>query len=179
MAMDMLEHENVQSESSIAARGSSSIITFGDDGSGAELSTSFLCKRMEIDFAAIANLVTDDASARETTPYMLILHKTSVDNAVDTVAEQLDARLEDRAAHQSIIWRRYFIVAEGLQDDGDNIVVQGIQVTFKTSKSFRKGFRFDKDETYSWTLFNPNGAAAADAISISLLNVRYWGVNIQ
>ncbi len=178
MAMDMLEHETFANVSSIAARGNQALISFGDDGTNAEQSVSFLCKRMEIDFIATSDLITDDASGREVGAYALVLQHNSVDPDVDTIAEQLDARLEDVRAHQGIIWRRYFTIAEGLQDDTDNIVIQGIHATFKTSKSFKKGFRFDKDETYRWAIFNPT-AGALDAIDNAGLMVRYWGVNVQ
>lgn len=174
----MLEHETYGAVSSIAARGTSTILTFGDDGTNEELTQSFLCKRMEIDFIALADLISDDASGNGNASYCLGLHKTSVANAVDTFAEQLDARFEDITAHQNIIWRRYFSIFTHLIDDADNSASISRDVAFKTSKSFSKGFRFDKDETYQWVLFNPT-AAAIDIIAERGLMVRYWGVNVS
>lgn len=179
MAMDMLEHETVSTISSIAARGTQSLITLGDDGTNEELTKSFLIKRMEIQFVALANFETDDASATiGTGSYMLVLNKTSVANAVDTVAEQLDARMTDRDAHQQIIWTRLFLVRTHVIDDGDNVTFPGLEAQFNTSKSFSKGFRLDKDETYVWQLFNPS-SASADKIAATVLRIRYWGVNIE
>ncbi len=178
MAMDMLEHETYGSQGSIASRGTSTILTFGDDGTNEELTTSFLCKRMEIDFVVLNNFVSDDATGLANGTYILGLHKTSVANAVDTFAEQLDARSTDRDAHQNIIWRRYFTVLTHLNDDGDNTASLSQDTSFKTSKSFTKGFRFDKDETYQWVIFNPT-SAAEDLIAEKGLMVRYWGVNVK
>ncbi len=178
MAMDMLEHEGFTTQSSISSRGSSAIITMGDDGTNAELSKSFLLKRMEIQFFAIANTVTDDASSTGTNGYLLIYGKTSVDNTVDTPAEQFDARLEDRGAHQSIIWVRPFMVRTHVVDDADQVLTLGYDPNFSTSKSFSKGFRLDKDENYQWSIFNP-GTASADSIAVKWLRVRYWGVHIE
>ncbi len=178
MPMDMLEHENFASQSSISSRGSSAILTLGDDGTNSELAQSFLVKRMEIDFAALSNTELNDANAAPSEIYVLVFHKISVDNAVDTVAEQFDARLEDRQAHWSIIWTRPFIQRERLADDADQVFSESLEPAFKTSKSFSKGFRLDKDETYQWALFNP-GASAIDSMAAKWLKVRYWGVLVQ
>ncbi len=178
MAMDMLEHETYGAASSIATRGTATLLTFGDDGTNEELTTSFLCKRMEIDFIALADLISDDATGNGNASYCLGLHKTSVANSIDTFAEQLDARMTDRDAHQQIIWRRYFSIFTYLIDDADNSAGNGNDVVFKTSKSFSKGFRFDKDETYQWVLFNPT-SASIDIIAERGLMVRYWGVNVN
>ncbi len=179
MAMDMLEHENYRTDSSIAARGTNAYLTLGDDGTNSELSKSFLLKRMEINFTALADFIGDDATGSGTAAYVLGFHRTSVDNTVDTFAEQLDARLEDRLAHQAIIWYRNFNISTHLIDDADNSARAGIDVVINTSKSFSRGFRLDKDETYQWVLFNPSGIAAADIIAESGLRVRYWGVFIE
>ncbi len=174
----MLEHESFGSQSSIASRGSSTIISLGDDGTNEELTSSFLLKRMEISFAGLAGIITDDLPANvQTGLYYLILHKTSVNNAVDTIAEQFDARATDRDAHQQIIWVRQFVVRTHITDDADNVSFTGLDAVFNTSKSFSKGFRLDKDETYVWAVFNPSAIALTAMGSVSL-RVRYWGVNI-
>ncbi len=179
MPMDMLEHENFGAESSIAARGSSTILSLGDDGTNSELTKSFLIKRMEINFLASANYLTDDNLGPSHGFYALVFTKTSVDNTIDTIGEQLDTRLEDIRAHQNIIWFRYFYVREGMRDDTDNVTTAPLAATFNTSKSFSKGFRLDKDETYIWAIFNPDGGAAQDTLALSALRVRYWGVHIE
>ncbi len=178
MAMDMLEHEDFQAVSSLASRGTSQIISLAADGTNAEITKSFLIKRMEIEFFALADTHVDDASGTGVFPYVLMLHRNSVDNTVDSVAEQLDARLEDINAHQAIIWSRAFLIKPHIADDGDNVSDTGLDSNFKTSKSFSKGFRMDKDETYAWVVFNP-GTAANDAIAVRWLRVRYWGVYIE
>ncbi len=178
MPMDMLEHESVGAQSSIASRGTSTIITLGDDGTNEELTKSFLIKRMEIQFSALADFIIDDASGLATAVLYLVLNKTSVANAIDTVAEQLDARMEDRSAHQQIIWLRPFIVRTHLVDDADNVTFTGLDAVFSTSKSFSKGFRLDKDETYVWSIFNP-GSGSSDNIAVIHLRCRYWGIHIE
>ncbi len=179
MAMDMLEHEQFVSNSSIAARGSSTFLTLGDDGTTEELEQSFLVKRMEIQFTAIPRIVTDDASSvMGTFAYALVFTKTSVDNDFDTIAEQLDSRMTDLVAHQALIWYRPYTVTVGLIDDADNIVHIGVPAVFSTSKSFSKGFRIDKDETYLWATFNP-ASSSQDALNNTGLRVRYWGVYIN
>ncbi len=178
MAMDMLEHESFGTQSSIASRGTSTIITLGDDGTNEELTKSFLIKRMEINFSALAKIITDDAASFGSAIYALVLTKTSVANAVDTIAEQLDARATDRDAHQQIIWFRYFNMVNWLRDDADNVTSPSGDTLFNTSKSFSKGFRLDKDETYVWAIFNPD-SGASDQIAQIALRVRYWGINIE
>ncbi len=178
MAMDMLEHESVGSVSSIAGRGTSTIISLGDDGTNEELTKSFLIKRMEIDYFGAAGIQTDDATGPVTAPYYLMFHKTSVANDIDTIAEQLNARMEDKNAHQQIIWRRQYFCRNHVIDDADNTNYTGSDVVFKTSKSFSKGFRLDKDETYVWVIFNPSSVAVTAQVTVSF-TCRYWGVYIE
>ncbi len=177
MAMDMLEHETVQSGSSIATRGSSQIINI-NKGGNSELTKSFLLKRMEIEFTALPQQVTNDAIAGAIGLYTLMFISQDRGGEIDTPAEMLDARLDDRIAHQGIIWRRNFVLQPVLVDDADNVTQIGQVANFKTSKSFRKGFRLDKDEDYAWEIFNPAGASQ-DQILTHFLTVRYWGVYVQ
>ncbi len=141
MAMDMLEHEDYQTVSALASRATSQIISLGADGTNAELMKSFLVKRMEIEFTALADFTTDDAAGNGNVAYGLIFHRNSVDNTVDSVAEQLDARFEDINAHQAIIWSRPFLISPTMIDDADNTTLNGRDASFKTSKSFSRGFR--------------------------------------
>ncbi len=177
MPMDLLEHEAFTAGSSIATRASQVLTTIGAGGSH-ELPKSFLIKRMEIEYVCTPDVITDDAALGALVPMMLALHKNSVAATVDTVAEQLDARIDDIMAHQQIIWRRKFIFNPSLIDDGDNITQLNPGVAFKTSKSFSKGFRLDKDELYRWVIFNPL-SGSSNLVAFHWLTVRYWGVYIE
>ncbi len=177
MAMDMLEHENFNTQSSIATRGVSVITSILKTGNH-ELVKSFLIKRFEVDFSALANLLSDDAAGAGTNLYVLALFSSDRAAAIDTVSEMLLRPIDDRQGHQGIIWMRPYIINPALSDDADQIAHVGRSAQFKTSKSFRKGFRLDKDEAYSWAIFNPTGGSQ-DAVAAVWLRVRYWGVYVQ
>ncbi len=173
----MLEHEQFGASSSIASRGTSVLLTMGPNGTH-ELNKSFLLKRMEIDFLVTADLNTNDATHSVQAPYYLVFHNIEVSAQINTVAENFDSRLDDRQGHQPVIWTRPFLVDPYLVDDSDNVTLKGQGVAFKTSKSFSKGFRLDKDELYTWSIFNPF-TSALDVIGFVGLKVRYWGVYIE
>ncbi len=178
MPMDMMEFEITSAESSIASRGTAAQFSHGNSGTSAEQPRSFLCKRMEIEFAAVADLIADDASGSGTIVNVLTLASRERTGTLDTIAEFFDARFDDRTAHQGVIWSRPYIIRPTLVDDADNVAFSGVDAVFKTSKSFSKGFRFDKDEKYEWAIFNPL-ATATDFTSTVYLHVRYWGVYLE
>ncbi len=173
----MLEHEQYSAISSIASRGQSSLTTVGRTGAH-EISKSFLLKRMEIDFIALPDLITDDASATANAPYILCFSNQNNAAQVDTPAEMFDVRLEDKLGHQNMICTRPFVIQPHLIDDADNTSHLGETTIFKTSKSFSKGFRLDKDALYTWSIFNPTGVSL-DVIQDAWLKVRYWGVYLE
>ncbi len=173
----MLEDETFSAASSIAARGQDSLQTIGE-GQTNELTKSFLVKRIEIDFMAVPDLQTNDATAAVHAPYGLYLIKTSGPASIDTVTEMLGARFDDIVGHQNIIWRRTFMVNPSIIDDADNVIDLASAQGFKTSKSFSKGFRLDKDDVYQWVIFNPT-AVALDIVATWWLQTRYWGVYVQ
>ncbi len=173
----MLEHEKFAAASAIASRGFAQIDSIGV-GELNELNKSFLLKRMEIDFMSIPDLQTNDATASIHAPLMLVMFRSSGAAAIDTVAESLDARFDDIQAHQTIIWRRKFLENPSIIDDADNVIDLSKANTFKTSKSFSKGFRLDKDEVYLWGIFNPT-TVSLDITASRWLTVRYWGVYLE
>ena len=134
---------------------------------------------MEIDFSALADISVDDASGVfGNFLYSLMFISQDRSGDIDTPAEMLDSRFDDRQAHQGVIWGRNYIIQPALVDDADNVTHLGQSANFKTSKSFSKGFRLDKDEDYAWEIFNPTGISE-DVVAFIHLRVRYWGVYVQ
>lgn len=174
MAMDMIEHEvaNV-AVGTITTRAHVDIQTIGT--SAGILNRSFLIKKMEIEFSFLPSFTTDDASGQGAFPAYLIFQDESSGSNTDQPAEAFDAQLEDKAVHETVIWSRIFHFNHGLRDDADQISYAGIPATFKTSKSFPKGFPLDKTKIYQWKIFNPTTSTFFDN-SLAYLRVRYWGV---
>ncbi len=177
MAMDMLEHEALTVGAEITARNTEKLFGLGPN-EGHELTKSFLLKKMEIDFACLGALeisIGDMLAAI----YMLVFDNTSSKSApIDTPAESFDARIDDRQAHQGIIWGRDFIMSEGLLDTTNGVGAHGTNFQMKTTKTFPKGFRLDKDEIYEWKIFNPH-VIALNIHRFVHLRVRYWGIYIE
>ncbi len=173
MAMDMLEHEDANiSPGGLAARAQSDIFTIGTTTK--ILNRTFLIKKMEIEFSFIPAAVTDDAGVLAAQAGMLCFQDISSGTDTDTVAEALDANLENTAVHQTLIWTRNFAFNYNVIDDADNIVDLVPITVWKTSKSFPKGFPLDKDKQYKWSLFNQTGTWLTG--NLANLHVRYFGV---
>ncbi len=175
MVMDMLEHETADhAPGALAARAHSTIFTIGTSTN--VLNRTFLLKKMEIEFTWFSATPTDDANAIFGEFGYLLLQNTTSGTDADSPAESFDAALADREKHNTIIWTRNFLAQPSLFDDTDNISFPGNLVSFKTSKSFPKGFPLDKDENYSWRLFNQSTASPWTTGGVANLRVRYWGV---
>ncbi len=169
----MLEHETANiAPGGLAARAQSDIFTIGTTTK--ILNRTFLIKKMEIEFSFLPAAVTDDAGVLAAQGGMLCFQDISSGTDTDTVAEALDADLEDQAKHQSLIWTRNFVFNYNLIDDADNIVTLPTLITWKTSKSFPKGFPLDKSKSYKWTIFNQTATWLTG--SLANLRVRYFGV---
>ncbi len=174
MAMNLLEHEGDNiAGGALAARGTATLFTLGTTSN--LISRSFLCKKMEIEFTLLPPSETD-VSTWNSFKGELVLQNVSVNTGYDTPAEAFDARIDDEEAHRSIIWTRNFQWTETLVDTTTEILTEYHPVSFKTSKSFSKGFPFDKDEQYRWTVFNPDASNAWATGTDIYFKVRYWGV---
>ncbi len=172
MAMDMLEFEVFVAGASIASRLSQVLETITE---GLELPSSFLVKRMEISFVALPHVAQTDGSTGIL--YLIFVNKTRA-GAVNTIAEMLDARGDDIHGHQGIIWLKMGYVSEDFIDAANGLSTGQHPWVLNTSKSFPKGFRLDKDEEYTWEVFNPS-TGALDLVGSYALRTRYWGVNMN
>ncbi len=176
MVMDMIEHETTGSSNlALATRAEKDVLTIG---TGADiLNRTFLIKKMEIEYSLTVPFVTDVATV-QTQLGFLALQMTSAGSNADTIAESFDATLEDKSVHDSVIWSRNFIWYPHLLDTTGNDLVafNPNTISFKTSKSFPKGYPLDKDEVYTWKVFNQSGSISWLTGSTNNLRVRYWGV---
>ncbi len=173
--VDMLEHEGVVGIGALASRADAAVAIIGR-GETQEVERSFLIKKMEIEFTLQPARTPDDANVDTDLISFLIFRKTTGADAIDTTAEAFDARIDDKEAHQRVIWSRNFLYREILLDDTDNISQWGQNIVWKTSKTFPKGYPMDKDETYAWSVFNADNANTYSNGAFAHLRVRYWGV---
>ncbi len=173
----MIELESESASGALAARGENDGSVIGGTGSSI-LNQTFLCKKMEISFTLLASTSTDDAGGPAPSVGYLVLQDESSGTDTDTVAEAFNGALENKPVHESIIWARIFHFTQGLIDDADNIAYRAEHATFQTTKSFPKGFPFDKTKTYQWKVFNPSAATAWSAGTIWFMRMRAWGIYI-
>jgi len=109
--------------------------------------------------------------------FYLVFRKTTGGSDIDTTAEAFDADVEDDSKHKVVIWSRPGVARPLLLDDTENVVDQPPIVVWKTSKSFPKGYPLDKDEDYTWSVFNAAGSTFVTGY-LAFLRVRYWGVKL-
>ncbi len=161
MAMAILEHED--SAIAVAALGSrltKTLFNFAAD----DIPQNFLIKKMEINFTWDGTSVSADTSQHG----MLVFR-----NSDTSVADSLDARLDDDKLHQKIIWAK--AVNINLFGTSTTTEANVAFMTLNTSKSFPKGFPMSREDGYQWSFFN---VAAGAMITGSIINlrVRYFGV---
>ncbi len=170
----MLEFEvNDITPGALASRTSSDFFAIGTTTK--ILNRTFLFKKMEINFSLLPSIITDDATTSTYGAGYLVLQNTTAGTDSDTVAESFDAELENTQVHNTVIWAKIFSFNYGLRDDADQISYPPGLVNMNTSKSFSKGFPLDKDETYTWRVFN-NTAGTWVTGNIIHCRVRMFGV---
>ncbi len=169
----MLEHESSASPDATTTRSTTSIETLNVD-------RTFLIKKMEIQF-----IFTPGGDSGTTTPqhtghpmYLVFFHN---DGTAANTAAALDGGFQDPETHNDIVWMAPFIFKPAEVDDAGGWAVQGTQVALTRIKSFPKGYPLDKNDSYTWLMFNPSTATAPDPAAINSLanlRVRYWGVYV-
>ncbi len=175
--MDVLEFEVPGSApGALVTRTDHTIFAFGAGGA-TELKRTFLIKKMEIEFTLCTPVTTDLATLDTCRPSYLVFQKTSGRTDSDTVAEAFDSNFQgDDDKHLTVIWSMPFLFQEGIVDSTSDVVMI-TDISRKTSKSFPKGYPLDKDEVYTWKIFNASGVNWSTGGSIDL-RVRKWGVYI-
>ncbi len=172
MPVAMLEHEvNTAGADGLTTRNTTSIQSVTVD-------RSFLIKKMEITL-----LFTSGGDSGTTTPQftghpmkVVFFHS---DGVATSAANAYDAAIQFPESHNDVIYEIPFIFKPAEVDDAGGWAVQGIHTAISRTKTFPKGYPMDKDDTYSWVLFNPSASTAPDPTAVNSncnLRVRYWGV---
>ncbi len=173
--VDMIEHESSVSLDSIATRatGSLQVLTGGTD-----FDRTFLIKKMEVELTVYPGI---DFAAAPTfaapVPGKLVFFHSG--GIASSIADAFDAALTDKERSNDVIWTLPFVWQPMVHDtDAVGDIIPGQGVALARTKSFPKGYPMDKDEVYSWTVFNPGSFAFPnpDSNSECILRVRYWGV---
>ncbi len=171
MGIDMIEHETQNTGmDGLAARAELTLVTVN-------LDRTFLVKRMEIGVGIHGGVEVVGAGVGVGLGELVFFHDDGL--AADAEAA-LNATDQDKETHNDIIWARHFNWAPDDIDDASGWALRGIHQSFKTSKSFPKGYPMDKNDTYTWRVINVHPSAAmpnpAAENSQIVLHVRYWGV---
>ncbi len=172
--VDMMEHESVTNIDATPTRASTTLqaITTND--------RTFLVKKMEITVSLAPGGDSGASTPQFTgTPmYLLFFHN---DGITANPAEAFDAHLMDKERHNDIIWMMPFIHKPAEVDDAGGWTAEGFQFNATRTKSFPKGYPMDKNDSYTWYVFNPTAGTSPDPSAIGsqfALRVRYWGVYI-
>ncbi len=171
--MDMLEFEVQSSPGALAARAESNQITIGTTTE--ILNRTFLIKKMEIQFSLLPWADTDITGVVQNFGYLYFYQSTGATDR-DSLAEILDARLDDAEVKRMLIWLRNFVITPLIIDPTNNSYDPGSVIAFTTSKSFPKGYPLDKDEEYKIGVFNPHATQAWVATCVIIIRVRFWGI---
>ncbi len=175
--MGLIEHEAAElGLGALAARTSAAATNIGK-GESQELERTFLVKRMEINGVILPHAETAISGVDTDRVISLGFYKTSGGADSNTPAEVLDAALDDDKIHRKLIWMRMFNYRPFIISDAEDEVEFPPNIEFNTTKSFTKGYPLDKDEIYSWQVFNHSSNALSSGALLTF-RVRYWGVYI-